>query len=121
MSSILGLGGVVKFLSYIPNPGVTTIFDLGPADQLPVNSIIVVEQAQAALIPASEGFIALSLICPHLGCEVDAGEEIFECPCHGSRFSLDGEVLKGPADQPLRPLQLEISEEGHLILDTSET
>jgi Rieske Fe-S protein len=47
--------------------------------------------------------------CTHLGCVISSvkdGQLI--CPCHGSRFSLNGEPLKGPAIKPLKPLDFEI-------------
>jgi Rieske Fe-S protein len=44
--------------------------------------------------------------CSHLGCPiaVNAKENSFDCPCHGSRFHLDGTVLHGPAQAPLSDL-----------------
>jgi glycine/D-amino acid oxidase-like deaminating enzyme/nitrite reductase/ring-hydroxylating ferredoxin subunit len=46
---------------------------------------------------------AVSLRCTHLGCllHFNAAETSWDCPCHGSRFDVDGAVLEGPATEPL--------------------
>lgn len=52
---------------------------------------------------ADGGLVALSMECTHWGCDVewDKTKNEFECPCHGSRFDTAGQVLEGPADEPL--------------------
>jgi Rieske Fe-S protein len=43
--------------------------------------------------------IAVSPVCTHLGCQVNfnRAERSWDCPCHGSRYAVDGSVLQGPA------------------------
>jgi Rieske Fe-S protein len=45
-----------------------------------------------------KGFIAR---CTHAGCAIAVKNGGIECPCHGSRFTLDGQVERGPAADPL--------------------
>jgi glycine/D-amino acid oxidase-like deaminating enzyme/nitrite reductase/ring-hydroxylating ferredoxin subunit len=49
------------------------------------------------------GLHSVSMRCTHLGCLVrfNAAETSWDCPCHGSRFDVDGDVLEGPAVRPL--------------------
>jgi len=53
-----------------------------------------------------DGVLTLrSATCTHMGCTVawNDAERSWDCPCHGSRFTPEGEVISGPAQEPLRP------------------
>ncbi len=52
---------------------------------------------------------AVDPTCTHLKCRVrwNGAETSWDCPCHGSRFDVDGSVLTGPAVQPLRRIDLD--------------
>ena len=54
-----------------------------------------------AIFRDAEGTYAISQVCTHLGCIVKAESDGFHCPCHGSRFTVEGAVSKGPAPAPL--------------------
>ena len=58
---------------------------------------------------------ALNVVCPHAGCFVDfvAGEKAFSCPCHNSKFALDGAIAdaKSPSPRALDALAVEIRNE----------
>lgn len=46
----------------------------------------------------------VDITCPHMGCilSFNNDDKTWDCPCHGSRFSYRGEVIKGPSTTPLQ-------------------
>ena len=58
------------------------------------------------VVHGEDRFAAFSLKCTHMGCTVgwDEATRTFVCPCHGSRYALDGTVTQGPAKRPLTAL-----------------
>ncbi len=71
--------------------------------------VIDVEGHAAAVYRGLDGEIHVrSAVCTHMGCYVhwNDAERTWDCPCHGSRFKVDGEVLAGPAEKPLGPIQV---------------
>lgn len=77
-----------------------TILQVALAD-IPTGAALVFRQERVAVMREGDSFIALSLVCTHLGCTVSVTTEGMVCPCHGSRFDRMGKVLSGPADKPL--------------------
>lgn len=87
----------------------------------PGDSITFIGPTGAEIVIARQGekgtvddFIALSTVCPHLGCQVhwDAQDSQFICPCHNGIFDAEGTAIEGPpaaAGQvlPRYPLQVE--------------
>lgn len=47
-------------------------------------------------------YVALLLRCTHRGCQPDPAGDRLACPCHGSQYTVTGDVIQGPAALPLR-------------------
>ncbi len=62
---------------------------------------------------------ALSAICTHRHCIVQARKEDWICPCHGSTFTPEGAVTRGPARTSLPRYPLSVNAAGHVIVDRS--
>lgn len=67
--------------------------------------------------PGPRDIDARSAICPHLGCAVgwDPAANNYLCPCHDSRFAVDGQKLTGPSERGLDKLEL-VEVDGRLRL-----
>ena len=92
----------------------------GPLDY-PEGTVRFNKQQKAYVIGVSGGVFALSAVCTHLGCITRylADEKCIACPCHGSRFDLEGNVTHGPAPRPLPWIEVAADPTGNLLVDTS--
>jgi cytochrome b6-f complex iron-sulfur subunit len=75
---------------------------------------------------AETGFLALSSVCPHLGCQVfwEAAKDRFFCPCHNGAFNASGKATAGPpaeANQSLTQYPTKILNEALYVMAPLET
>lgn len=70
---------------------------------VPVGSGVIVGDVVVTQPSAGE-FKGFSATCTHAGCTVSkVADGTINCPCHGSKFNIDGTVANGPATKPLTP------------------
>ncbi|WP_118950455.1 FAD-dependent oxidoreductase [Taibaiella helva] len=72
--------------------------------------IVLYEEEKIALYKDEQGKLyALHPVCPHAGCIVqwNSAERSWDCPCHGARYTVTGEMLNGPASEGLRLIVLD--------------
>uniref|UniRef100_UPI001BDBD4F6 QcrA and Rieske domain-containing protein n=1 Tax=Pseudonocardia lacus TaxID=2835865 RepID=UPI001BDBD4F6 len=103
-----------------PQPGAvgSTGTPVAAAADVPVGGALVVESLELVVTQPEAGrFTGLSAICTHTGCVVNRVEgATLVCPCHGSRYGLDGSVQQGPAPRALdsRPVSVV---DGRIVLE----
>ncbi|MCO1659822.1 QcrA and Rieske domain-containing protein [Pseudonocardia humida] len=87
------------------------------AADVPVGGALVVERLELVVTQPEAGrFTGLSAVCTHTGCIVNRVEGTsLVCPCHGSRYALDGAVQQGPAPRPLNSRPVSVVE-GQIVL-----
>ncbi|HEX7663403.1 MAG TPA: FAD-dependent oxidoreductase, partial [Polyangiaceae bacterium] len=84
----------------------SSVDDVAPGD----GKITRVASKKCAVYRHDDGHLTvLSPVCPHLGCHVhfNGAEKTWDCPCHGSRFDVEGNVLDGPATTSLAKIATE--------------
>ncbi|ADU00629.1 ubiquinol-cytochrome c reductase iron-sulfur subunit [Mycolicibacterium gilvum] len=81
---------------------------LASTSDVPVGSGTIVGEVVVTQPVAGE-FKAFSAVCTHTGCLLNkVADGTIDSPCHGSRFSLDGAVVNGPAEKPLQPVAVRV-------------
>ncbi len=117
-SALLGIDALGRYISFKGENSAPSQFDLGMASSFPSGTRTPAPEIPALIIHNEQGFKALSLVCPHLGCTVNVNADGCTCPCHGSRFLTDGSLRNGPASKPLASLKVEVNDADHLIVYT---
>ncbi len=96
------------------------VIEAGAVESFPLGSVTPFTQGRFYLVRIPDGgFVALYRKCTHLGCAVpyNPAEGKFICPCHGSAFEQDGQVINAPAPRPLDRFAITI-ESGIVRVDT---
>ncbi len=99
-----------------PRPGP---IEIGTPADYPVGVLTYVEAARVYVGRDDRGFYALIAVCTHLGCLPRPERKSLVCPCHGSRFALDGQVISGPARRALDRAFVGRASNGKLFVDRS--
>jgi cytochrome b6-f complex iron-sulfur subunit len=122
---IAGLGSMIVTYGYL-SPNVLfeppTTFRAGAPDLYPLNSVTFLQDQQVYIVRTPQGFYAVSAVCTHLGCITQWKPELDQiaCPCHGSKFRMDGTKIEGPAPAPLPHFAISLTAEGELSVDKLE-
>ena len=101
--------------------GPSPLVAAGTLADFPPETTTYVPEARAWVHHEAETLTALDAVCPHLGCLVQQkeGGSGFRCPCHGSEFGVAGELERGPAERPLRQLDIQTQSDETVTIRTS--
>jgi cytochrome b6-f complex iron-sulfur subunit len=120
------VGATIVTIKYL-SPNVLfeppTRFRVGTPDDFPVNSVTYFQDQKVYIVRTKDGgFFAETAVCTHLGCITKWNPEAnqIQCPCHGSKFARDGNVVHGPAPRPLPHFAIRLMPDGTLLVDTQE-
>lgn len=115
--ALVGASGVFLWRFLVPGSktGGREILEIKRED-IPLRGALVYQRTRVVVIRSEEEIYALSLVCPHLGCTVNVTAQQLVCPCHGSVFDREGNVLKGPSPQPLQRLEIRERDDKLVVL-----
>ena len=102
-------------------PGKSGRFKIGTKADLPPGTIKYFKDDQVYVFSDQDGIFAISAVCTHLGCIVSKDENGFVCPCHGSRYNLEGKLEKGPAPKDLPWYSVSRLPNNQLVVDKKKS
>jgi cytochrome b6-f complex iron-sulfur subunit len=92
-------------------------FKIGRINNFPVNTFTYIADRKLFVFRDHQGIRAVSAICTHLGCVIEKSDEGFQCPCHGSCYNDQGEVVSGAATKDLPWFALIKDVDGQIVVD----
>lgn len=101
-------------------PDVSGLLRLGKASKFPPGTVTVLPEHKVGVFGTDDGVAVMSLVCTHLGCIVKKTETGFDCPCHGSKFGAQGELVRGPAPRSLPWWAVSQSADGVILVDLAQ-
>lgn len=120
LAAVMGAGGLARFAFFKTGKSKAREVPKDVLDRLQLNTPLHVPDAGAWLLKRKEPeqLIAFDDRCTHLGCRQkwNPARGLFECPCHGSEFDVEGNVKRGPATRPMPRLFLTAGDNGKLHL-----
>src|SRR5258705_7629662 len=115
---VSSLGATMRF--FLPNVlyEPSQKFKAGKAKDYPLG-VTIDREHRVWVIRTDVGLYVMWARCTHLGCTPNwfGAENRFRCPCHGSNYTLDGDVIAGPAPKPLWRCAVNVTPAGDLVVD----
>jgi len=121
IGSISALAGSFRFVKANVYSEESKQFKIGSIENFPLGSTKKFDDKNVFIFSDEAGLFAISAICTHLGCIVTPSEFGFQCPCHGSKYTHDGNVIGGPAPRPLEWFEIKQEVDGTLTVDAAKT
>lgn len=117
-----GAGATLRFIfpNVLYEPPQT--FKAGFPEEYPLGvSTRWAKEQRVWIVHSEEGIYALWARCTHLGCTPNwfQAESRFRCPCHGSNYTTQGDVIAGPAPKPLYRCGIRLLASGEILIDKS--
>ncbi len=120
LASIGALAGGLRFVKADLYSEESKKFKIGRVENFPVGITRKIDEKNVFIFSDDDGLYAISAVCTHLGCIVSLAEYGFQCPCHGSQYTQDGNVIGGPAPRPLEWFEIYQEVNGNLFVNAGK-
>lgn len=112
--------GMIRLAKPRVLPEISRRFRVGKLADFAVGTVKIITEQNVRVEATEAGVKAMSTVCTHLGCIVGETPEGYACPCHGSKFDKQGNVVSGPAPRGLSWLSVSQAADGSLVVDADK-